>query len=773
VYGGQVNTVVGIKNMRAAAMGDVTRRWAAVAALALCGMMFAPAAARAEEEVPLPGTIKGTVTNASTTTALAGVTVCATTEEGLFGVCAASETSGNYTIKVEGGGSYEVGFETPLKNFVTQYYSGKSSLREADPVAVAAGQTVSGIDAQMQEGGEVSGTVLSATSKQGITDAEVCLLVGETKFGGCALTDGAGHYNIEGILPGIYNVQFSSPEGGDFFTQYYKGRRSIATAEGLEVQAREPLAEIDAELQEPGAVSGTVLNLETKTPVPGVEVCAVAGGPEPPPKECQQTDGSGDYTISGLEGGSYELTFSSPAFLAKSEAVVVGPGEQTVNAELQEGGKISGFVTGALSKAGIEGALVCARVQEGEHGPKDCTLTAAEGAYTIEGLEGGSYRVEFGGELEFGAPTGFVTQFYNDVPSFAGSEGLEVTEGKTLAEIDAELLLSNEAMVRVSVAGEGSVSSEPAGIECGKSCSQIFQSGTSVTLTATPTAGSTFTGWSGGCSGTDPCVLIATGSTAVTANFAPAVTPPAEEGPPPPEAEQPVLSIVKAGEGSGTVSSDPAGISCGTSCSHAFSPGTKVTLTPTADPTSVFVGWSGGGCGAITRSCVVTLGSSQTVIASFVRVTVLRFGAGIPRPTGSGEAGSAGAGAGGKGVGQAGVAGSFARLVTRSVTVGPSGALVFKLTCPPGAGSCSGTLTLSLPGKGRGKPTVVGRASFRVPAGKVKALTVHLSARAQKLLARARVLKATATIVEHRSAGASHTTHTPVTLHLRARNSKR
>jgi Tol biopolymer transport system component len=76
----------------------------------------------------------------------------------------------------------------------------------------------------------------------------------------------------------------------------------------------------------------------------------------------------------------------------------------------------------------------------------------------------------------------------------------------------------------VSIAGTGSgtVTSSPAGIACpGTTCSAQFADGTSVTLTATPGAGSEFVGWSGGgCSSTGTCQLTLSADTSVTAQFA-------------------------------------------------------------------------------------------------------------------------------------------------------------------------------------------------------------------------------------------------------------
>lgn len=66
--------------------------------------------------------------------------------------------------------------------------------------------------------------------------------------------------------------------------------------------------------------------------------------------------------------------------------------------------------------------------------------------------------------------------------------------------------------------GSGTVASSPAGINCGADCSEVYNNGTSVTLTASAASGSTFTGWSGACSG-GSCAVTMNSNQSATANF--------------------------------------------------------------------------------------------------------------------------------------------------------------------------------------------------------------------------------------------------------------
>ncbi|WP_386027928.1 S8 family serine peptidase [Thiorhodococcus fuscus] len=74
-----------------------------------------------------------------------------------------------------------------------------------------------------------------------------------------------------------------------------------------------------------------------------------------------------------------------------------------------------------------------------------------------------------------------------------------------------------------------------------------------------------------------------------------------------------VLSVSKVG--SGTVTSSPSGISCGSTCSASFSSGTAVTLAATPSSGYSFSGW-GGACSG-TGSCLVTMNAAKSVAASF------------------------------------------------------------------------------------------------------------------------------------------------------------
>jgi hypothetical protein len=162
-----------------------------------------------------------------------------------------------------------------------------------------------------------------------------------------------------------------------------------------------------------------------------------------------------------------------------------------------------------------------------------------------------------------------------------------------------------ELSVFKSGTGSGTVTSSPAGIDCGSVCAAAFESGTAVALTPSAESGSEFAGWSGACTGTGACQVTMSEAKSVTARF--------DSGGPPPSHFP--LTVLTTGAGSGSVSSTPLGIDCGASCAAEFEAGATVTLTPTVGAGAKFAGWSGACTG--TGGCQVTMSEAKTVGAAF------------------------------------------------------------------------------------------------------------------------------------------------------------
>ncbi len=160
----------------------------------------------------------------------------------------------------------------------------------------------------------------------------------------------------------------------------------------------------------------------------------------------------------------------------------------------------------------------------------------------------------------------------------------------------------------LSIARLGSGSGTVTGpdVSCGNTCTAQYDSGTTVTLSATPAAGSTFTGWGGPCSGTGTCTVVMSEAQSVAATFSLL-----------PE----TLTIAAEGYGTGTVTGP--GISCPGTCTMQYALGATVTLTASPGAGSAFfTGW-GDACpsdpgGSITPvTCTLTLNGDTSVTATF------------------------------------------------------------------------------------------------------------------------------------------------------------
>jgi Carboxypeptidase regulatory-like domain len=447
---------------------------------------FGETASEIDAEMHEGGRITGTVTKASGGAAIEGVQVCASPASGEYGSsCAPTNAAGQYTIAGLAPGSYKVNFSPgyicgehgcTTQNYLMQYYNGRSTFEEADAVSVSAEAETPGIDAQMQEGGRITGTVTKASGGAALEGVQVCARTSTYDYGHCATTNSSGEYTISAVPAGTYSVAFSPPYGGNYLTQYYNGKTSFEEADAVSVTAGSTIPGIDAQMHEGGRITGTVTKASGGAALEGVQVCARTSTYDY--GHCATTNSSGEYTIAALATGPYKVSFApgygsgnyltqyynGKSSFEEADAVSVTAGSTTpgIDAQMHEGGRITGTVTKASGGAALEDIEVCARTTAYEYG--HCATTNSSGEYTIGSLAPGSYKVNFSpGYIcdEHGcSEQNYLTQYYNGKSSFEEADAVSVSAETATPGIDAQMHEGGRITGTVTKASGGAVLEE-------------------------------------------------------------------------------------------------------------------------------------------------------------------------------------------------------------------------------------------------------------------------------------------------------------------------
>jgi len=156
----------------------------------------------------------------------------------------------------------------------------------------------------------------------------------------------------------------------------------------------------------------------------------------------------------------------------------------------------------------------------------------------------------------------------------------------------------------VNEVGQGTVTSTDGQIDCvsgAGTCSAPYTIGSAVAMNATPAAGWLFSGWSGACTGANPCQVVMNNSLSATANFT---------------STNFTLTVSEAGQG--TITSTDGQINCTNgsgNCSAVYASGTPVSLNATAASGWTFSGWSGPCSGA--NPCQLVMNTNLNPTANF------------------------------------------------------------------------------------------------------------------------------------------------------------
>jgi Carboxypeptidase regulatory-like domain len=204
----------------------------------------------ADLTLPRAGMVTGTVNGGDPALPVPGICAEAipATGLGLSGI-ARTGTAGHYQITGLAPGQYQIQFTgnclVGVGGFAPQWFNGQPAKATASLVRVAAGAVAAGVGATLAADGGIAGTV----KVSGTPTAGVCVLAFRAVGGAPVLgeTSATGSYQINGLVPGRYLVEFKSGCGvSSYRTQWYNGANLPATATPVRVQAGAITSAIDA-----------------------------------------------------------------------------------------------------------------------------------------------------------------------------------------------------------------------------------------------------------------------------------------------------------------------------------------------------------------------------------------------------------------------------------------------------------------------------------------------------------------------------------------------
>jgi carboxypeptidase family protein len=433
----------------------------------------------------LGGTIKGTVTSATTGQPLSGICV---NESGGNYQNTTTSSKGTYSFEGLASGSYAISFSTGCGN--NGNYLGQSY---PQPVQVTQADTTKGINAALIAGGIITGTVTSSAGGQALSG--ICVNVtGLAGSGGFTSSGADGTYSVNQLPSGSYTVEFTAGCGstGNFAPQYYNGQASAANANPVSVTQATTTSNINAAMTAGGTISGVVTDAATGKSAGGVCVTV-----ESNQTEAQQafatTAANGTYSIDSLPIGSFLVSFSSgcgssSAYSTQYYKNALSPNAGTpvstsagtdtsgISAAMVVGGSISGTVT---MSGGGPVANACIALYTSPDGVSvSYTSTFATGAYDLTGLQPGKY-IE---EIQTCESASNDTVWYNGAATAGTATPITVTAASTTANINTVFPIDGSIAGTVTKASNGKPFS---GI-----CVSAFSSGSYIAGATTASDGS-------------------------------------------------------------------------------------------------------------------------------------------------------------------------------------------------------------------------------------------------------------------------------------------
>lgn len=403
-------------------------------------------------ELQAGGTIRGTVTDATTAAPLADVTVTLYDGAGAQLTSYRNGSDGTYWIGgLPTGTYYAVAWSS---THLDELYDDVACPLGCDPtsgtaISVTVGLETTGISFALELGGSFAGTVTDGSTASPVTDARVHLYDGSGDWITTEWVGGDGTYRFGGLPSGSYYALASSPSHSDELYDDIPCPPGCDVTGGTAISVTVPAETtgIDFVLEQGGSLGGTVTDAGTAAPLAGVTVWIYDSGGDP--VQWVSTAGDGSYSASALPTGTYYAHTVSSGHLDElyddidclvgcdpttGTPISVTAGSETTGVDfaLEPGGSISGTVSDASANDTLEGVELF--VYDSSYQSHWNTESAGDGTFWLGGLPSGTYYVKARSSTHLGELyDGIACPFQCDLST---GTAISVTAGSETANID-------------------------------------------------------------------------------------------------------------------------------------------------------------------------------------------------------------------------------------------------------------------------------------------------------------------------------------------------
>lgn len=429
----------------------------------LVGVSSGEGATGVDASLASGGSISGTVRDSSGLP-IEGVGVSASGTS--TGYSAFTDENGEYLLTGLGADDFRVYFAKT--GFASEYYEDAGTYQDATVISIDAGEVVSGVDAELEEPGQIAGRVLDY---QGQPLAGTSVSVSGSGFG-LTQTASDGTYTLTGLKPGDgYVVQFDGNSKN--VTELYDDASDVVDATPVSVRSGETTANIDAQLGEAYAIFGTVKDAATGQLIT-TEGLGVAFYPTDVDYSFGDGVWDGEFSLSGLAPGSsfyvqvldYNGVYASQfwqgaATLDDATLVTIGDEDAYLEFSLDKGASITGTVSAEDEPAPYESTRITAYRWGGESWSTVVDITGWSG-YELNGLPAGEYTVGFT-DPGVGDAYPYCAEYWDTQLTLDDADRFTLTAGGTRGGIDASLPsecdLPDVIAGTVTISGDGAVGS--------------------------------------------------------------------------------------------------------------------------------------------------------------------------------------------------------------------------------------------------------------------------------------------------------------------------